>query len=158
MAVVRIRATARQLCQVKQDNAPQGTWDGDLVPHCRGLCSHPAQAQPSAATEPQSCAIALPSPTSGKTGPHHSRHVWYIQNTARQNALGDGAHGRAPLPPLCSILPYHPAMAFLADVWMILFTVPKSGRFLRSVHVHTHTHTPCTYTHVCCRGALRGTT
>lgn len=41
----------------------------------------------------------------------------------------------------------HPATAFLVDTWMILFTVPKSGRFLRSVHVHTHTHLAHTHTH-----------
>lgn len=128
-------------------NVPQGTWDGDLGLPCRRVCYHPAQAQLSAATLLQSCAITLPSPTPDKTGPHHSRHIWNSQSTAQQTTLGDGAHGRAPLP-LCSILPYHPAMAFLTDVWMIPFPVATPGRFLRSVHMHTHTHALHTHRYV----------
>lgn len=50
-AVAQIKAMAHQLYQVKQDNALQGTGDGDLAPHRRGLCSHSAQAQPSTPTE-----------------------------------------------------------------------------------------------------------
>lgn len=91
---------------------------------CHKAVSSPCQALP------QAIQVFTTAGTFGISKILHGKTPWGMEPTAELLCLLSA--------PSCPIIP--------ADVWMILFTVPKLGRFLRSVHVHAHTHTHLAHT------------